>query len=810
MAMPVATVCVFVSSTWLDLQPERQAVEAALQRLQEAKFVGMEYFGSRDESTRCASLAEVDRSQVYVGIFGGRYGSGITEAEYRRARERGLPCFIYFKDETDMPAEGRDADPKQAARLAALKEELRRLHTIPTFTTPDDLAAKVTADLHRWLFDEYLDPQLEKAASGELPREEALALLVAIKDLSALSQNLLVRLQEAGYVRAQGERGIAIGGDVTRSIFVTGDQSIVQIGGDHLRTLSPEERQKKLAEYRQRVVRDNHFVNFRGIPLPRDRSGRPMPLQVPLDKVYIRLQATEEQRSRSQEDIERRDVEAQIRERTDPRNRGSSILEILRTLGEYFYRRGDAYRASERPAPVDPEDALQAHERLVILGAPGAGKSTLLRYLARNAARDPNGPIPIAMRLRDYATALGKDQNLALREFALLEAAGGDEQLRRALEEEVETGHVLWLMDGLDEARGWRDKAAQQADRLPGRLIVTSRPVGYQRVGLESLPHFEILPLRSEDVDQFLRDWFGVLAGQRTVGPDWVEQRVTWLKTQLEQRPRIQPLTRNPLLLTFMVIVAGEEPPGELPSQRAAFYRRYVEDLLDSWETYRRPQSGPEGEQAFRLGPFAGDRARLAAREGFYYLGWYLHLAYYGGHGDETRLNRRDVAAVLARYYKVRSACDLPPGDLQILAGDALEFWLEAGILDVWHIEGEEYLAFRHMTFQEYAATSMLAEAWKKNPEYTWAHTLRPILHHYAWREPILLLGGLLDTRQLNDLVRRLMCGPSSYERSLHRDLRLAAALIGEGTEVDTQRVRQIISHLTWLFATTLLSGRSG
>jgi hypothetical protein len=45
---------VFVSSTWLDLQPERAAVETALQRLRETKFVGMEYFGSRDEDTRRA------------------------------------------------------------------------------------------------------------------------------------------------------------------------------------------------------------------------------------------------------------------------------------------------------------------------------------------------------------------------------------------------------------------------------------------------------------------------------------------------------------------------------------------------------------------------------------------------------------------------------------------------------------------------------------------------------------------------------------------------------------------------------------
>ena len=90
-------------------------------------------------------------------------------------------------------------------------------------------------------------------------------------------------------------------------------------------------------------------------------------------------------------------------------------------------------------------------------------------------------------------------------------------------------------------------------------------------------------------------------------------------------------------------------------------------------------------------------------------------------------------------------------------------------------------------------------EAWKKTPQYTWAHTLRPILHHYAWREPILLLAGLLDTRHLNDLVRRLLRGPSLYERYLHRDLRLAAALLGEGVALDTRLTTRTISHLEWL-----------
>jgi Domain of unknown function (DUF4062) len=73
--MPLQIVPVFVSSTWLDLRPEREAVFDAVLRLRETKFVGMEYFGSRDETTRFASLNEVDHSRLYVGIFAARYAT---------------------------------------------------------------------------------------------------------------------------------------------------------------------------------------------------------------------------------------------------------------------------------------------------------------------------------------------------------------------------------------------------------------------------------------------------------------------------------------------------------------------------------------------------------------------------------------------------------------------------------------------------------------------------------------------------------------------------------------------------------------
>ncbi|HEX8920015.1 MAG TPA: DUF4062 domain-containing protein, partial [Pyrinomonadaceae bacterium] len=162
--MPTPTVRVFVSSTWLDLEPERKAVEAAIHRMRETKFVGMEYFGSRDETTERASLIEVDRSNLYVGIFAGRYGSGITEAEYRRAREKGLTCLIYFKAESSITLDKAEKKQRPRSLLNKLKAELRQTHTVTEFDSPQALAANVTTDLHRWLREKWQPEVLPKEA----------------------------------------------------------------------------------------------------------------------------------------------------------------------------------------------------------------------------------------------------------------------------------------------------------------------------------------------------------------------------------------------------------------------------------------------------------------------------------------------------------------------------------------------------------------------------------------------------------------------------------------------------------------------
>src|SRR4051812_18052061 len=95
---------VFIGSTSHDLASERDAIRGALERMRDASSIAMEVFGSRTESPKEVCLAEVAHADIYIGIFGARYGYidpgsdlSMTELEYRAALHREIPCLIYIK-----------------------------------------------------------------------------------------------------------------------------------------------------------------------------------------------------------------------------------------------------------------------------------------------------------------------------------------------------------------------------------------------------------------------------------------------------------------------------------------------------------------------------------------------------------------------------------------------------------------------------------------------------------------------------------------------------------------------------------------
>lgn len=154
---------VFVSSTYFGLKDHRAAVEEVLKRLG-LSFSVMEYFGAREDEPCEASLSEIARCDLVIGIYAHRYGSvplisnrSITEQEYDFARQKGLPVLCYIVD-PDYPWDSQfvDQDPRLEKFLKRVKKEV----VFCPFTSPDDLGKKVAADLGRRLAKQ------DKAVSG--------------------------------------------------------------------------------------------------------------------------------------------------------------------------------------------------------------------------------------------------------------------------------------------------------------------------------------------------------------------------------------------------------------------------------------------------------------------------------------------------------------------------------------------------------------------------------------------------------------------------------------------------------------------
>lgn len=142
---------VFVSSTYADLQEHRKAVDQIINRLS-AQYSGMEYFGSRPHEPKHVCIEEIGKCQVFIGIYAHRYGwipdgdsLSITEQEFDYARQAGLDCYCYVVDPTH-PWPPPHIEHQASDKLGQFLRKVNNL-VRSAFTTPDNLAKQVAADL---------------------------------------------------------------------------------------------------------------------------------------------------------------------------------------------------------------------------------------------------------------------------------------------------------------------------------------------------------------------------------------------------------------------------------------------------------------------------------------------------------------------------------------------------------------------------------------------------------------------------------------------------------------------------------------
>ncbi|MFC0678533.1 DUF4062 domain-containing protein [Lysobacter korlensis] len=149
---------VFISSTYLDLQEERQAVTSTL--LESDAFpTGMELFPATDDDAWTLIKRVIDESDYYLLILAGKYGSvhelegvGFTEREYDYATSVGKPVMAFLHADPDsLPAAKTEKQEAMQLRLAAFRNKVKAARHVKFWTSPDHLAGQVALTFNKFV-----------------------------------------------------------------------------------------------------------------------------------------------------------------------------------------------------------------------------------------------------------------------------------------------------------------------------------------------------------------------------------------------------------------------------------------------------------------------------------------------------------------------------------------------------------------------------------------------------------------------------------------------------------------------------------
>lgn len=372
--------------------------------------------------------------------------------------------------------------------------------------------------------------------------------------------------------------------------------------------------------------------------------------------------------------------------------------------------------------PVSALEALATHRELTVLGKAGSGKSTfgasvLLALgqawqghpaeLARLGERWPHGaPFPIRVVLRRFAEQLSPGDKPARAGDLWVFIARDLDESGYGLSADVmkyvqriARGHgALILLDGLDECGNEATRqrvlgAVHELMRAVGskcRFLLTARPYAWPDGPDPARGAYALADLNDAQVEQFIGAWYDALDRRNWLSPGEGERKKADLLA-VWRRSDLQPLARNPLLLTLMVTLHANR--GRLPDDRTDLYNDSVDLLMLRWNRQI-------GADKALLDELAVPGLKLSdLREVLEELAFKVHEENVGREGTadigEDRLTRafrpllnsKDKADVVVDYIEKRAG---------LLIGQG-----ERG--------GERQFAFPHRTFQEFLAACHLA-----------------------------------------------------------------------------------------------------
>jgi hypothetical protein len=188
---------VFVSSTYVDLQEERQSV---LQTLMEMDCIpaGMELFPAADEEQWEFIKRIIDDCDYYLLIIGGRYGStaddglSYTEKEFDYAVSKGIKVIaLLHRSPDELPRSKSETEESNYKKLQIFRDKVSDGRLIRFWDNPAQLPGEVSLSLNKTMkmFPATGWVRADSTASPEL--------LVEINELRKDNDSLRVQLTES-------------------------------------------------------------------------------------------------------------------------------------------------------------------------------------------------------------------------------------------------------------------------------------------------------------------------------------------------------------------------------------------------------------------------------------------------------------------------------------------------------------------------------------------------------------------------------------------------------------------------------------
>ncbi len=270
---------------------------------------------------------------------------------------------------------------------------------------------------------------------------------------------------------------------------------------------------------------------------------------------------------------------------------------------------------------VDWEEAKDKHNKMMILADPGMGKSTLLRMEALKIAREELGKLgvntpqpflnnrekvkvkdvilPLYFRLSELANKLAEKNDDITNIIPQL--IDKNFQIESIVKEKLEQGKCVLFLDALDEVSSIQlhklnTKLENFLDNSPCKIYLTSRIVGYGGKFSGEVKEVEIVPFTDQKTAEYIKTWFvnaeGYLENDLVSADGLIEE--------LKNKPQIQGLAQNPLLLS-LICSLYQTQNLILPAKRNEVYKQAVDYMLRDWVENRKLVSVSGGKRIAKI-----------------------------------------------------------------------------------------------------------------------------------------------------------------------------------------------------------------